>query len=87
MTRLAISPEERRVLTALSVAPRSLSGRELSEILYMDREDGGPLFARECVQAYVQSLRKKLGLSIEAGPWRGYRLTDADRAKLRRAAA
>lgn len=87
MTKQALTPMERSVLTALSVSPMALTWRDLSEILYSDREDGGPLYANTNIRLFIKNLRSKRGLQIECGPRRAYRLTDADRAKLREIAA
>lgn len=47
-----------KVLAALEQAPRPLTAEEVAEIVYRERPDGGPLYARENVSVIVMNLRR-----------------------------
>jgi DNA-binding response OmpR family regulator len=82
MTEQPLTPTERRLLVVLRAAPGRLSPSALVEILYWRSDDGGPLNGKNVVAQNIYALRRKRELEIENIYTLGYRLTDADRAKL-----
>lgn len=63
----SITPREADVLFCL-MAHRMISVSQIIEFFYGDQEDGGPLFARNCVKRWICELRKNLrgaGWSIQ----------------------
>lgn len=64
------------ILRHLIDSPRWISIDELIDVLYADREDGGPMYCRDNVVYIIFCLRKRLkpGLSIEASGSGFYRL-------------
>lgn len=42
---------------------RGISSPDLLEKLYADREDGGPLFAKECMYTTINRINKKIARS------------------------
>lgn len=50
-----------RIFHALFVAGElGLSNQEIADMIYADRADGGPLYARSCVIYFVNRLRRYL---------------------------
>lgn len=69
-----------RIFRALFIArERGLTNREIANIIYADREDGGPLGADKSINGMVWQLRRKIiphGATVDAdyGPCSRYRL-------------
>jgi len=71
------TPSQQRIFDALRSRPRTCA--ELVDLLYAEREDGGPDFAATTVHVFVNQMRGKLkphGMTIRSGggPGAVYRL-------------
>ena len=51
------------VFNALCEHPHGITTQELIDVLYEDREDGGPLYATNCVSMYLWFLRQWLAFN------------------------
>lgn len=66
---LLLTRTEREILDKLVAEhPRKLSGEQLTDWLYRDRADGGPLSGRRTVDVHLFNLRKKIAAT---GWWVG----------------
>lgn len=64
---------ERKVFKAINASP-GVGVNDIVREIYADRMDGGPLTARECVNAYIKRLNCKLadrGRVVKASNTRG----------------
>lgn len=71
---LALTPMERRILSAILTARHPPTCRDIAATVYADDEAGGPDWGEGAVQVHVFNLRKKLlnaGWVVENG---GYRI-------------
>jgi len=53
------APVKRAIFDALCAHPYGLSARKLAELVYADREDGGPEWALNCITARITQMNKQ----------------------------
>lgn len=72
-----LTPMQTRIVEALRASDDLMTNRDLVEVVYADREDGGPLWATDSLRVTIHEMRPvlaRMGMRLEFH--RGYRLVE-----------